>query len=516
MKKLPLGIQTFKNIIEENYLYIDKTEIINKLISDGGKYYFISRPRRFGKSLLISTLKEIFSGNKELFKGLWIYDKIEWKKYPIIHLDFSGISYEKPDSLRKSLGNRMIDLLQNNNLSVNPDKDYKDNFKDLIEKLSEKEKVVILIDEYDKPLVEFVDKSEVAIENRDILKNFYEVIKESDQYLKFSILTGVSKFSRVSVFSGLNNLRDITLSETFSTLFGYTEYELKHYFPEYLQSMAEKLKMEKETLYQEIKNWYNGYSWDGENFVYNPFSILYLFTEQQFNNYWFTSGTPTFLIKMINQYETDIKTLENLEVSASIFDSFDVNKMNVESLLFQTGYLTIKKVIIKSITRKKYILNYPNLEVKDSLLKNILADFINKSTSDVLVDKISESIEENNLDDFFIHLKSLFASIPSHLFIKNKEAYYHTIIYLVLTLVGVMIKVEVHTNKGRIDAVIETVENIYILEFKLSSPEKALEQIETMNYHEKYLGSGKSVILIGIGFDAGKRNIGNYLIKKLE
>lgn len=515
MKNLPLGIQTFRDIIEYNKLYVDKTRQIYKLLENQDKYFFLSRPRRFGKSLLISTLKEIFLGNKELFKGLWIYDKIEWKKHPVIHLDFSGISFETPEKFRNSFENRMNDLFEDNKISINKDRDYKEKFRDLLKKLSETGKVVILIDEYDKPLIEFIDKPDIALENRSILKNFYEVIKESDQYIRFAMLTGVSKFSRVSVFSCLNNLIDITLDEQFSTLLGYTEDELSNYFSEHIKTIADKIKLNTDLLRQEIKNWYNGYSWDGKNFVYNPFSILSLFYHKEFGNYWFTSGTPEFLIKMIRQYNIDIESLENYEADETLFDSFDINQMNVESLLFQTGYLTIKEIFLKSVTQKKYILNYPNLEVKESFLKNLLTNFANKPNLGVLVGKISEAIEKDNIELFFTHLISLFAMIPHHIFIENKEAYYHTIIYLILTLMGVRIKTEVNTNKGRIDAVVETEKQIYVMEFKLGSAEKALEQIETMKYYQPFLSSGKEITLVGIGFDVEERNVKSYLVKNL-
>ncbi len=516
MKKLPLGIQTFSKIIEGNYIYVDKTEEIFSLISSPETYYFISRPRRFGKSLLISTLKEIFLGNKELFKDLWIYDKIEWKKHPVIHIDFSGISYETPQDLKRSLSHRILKLGEEYKIKLDENLSYKDNFKELLEKLSEKEKVVILIDEYDKPLVEFIDKPEIALENRGILKNFYEVIKESDQYLRFVMLTGVSKFSKISVFSGLNNLHDITLAEKYSTLLGYTSEELEKYFSEYISKMAEKLKYDVEFLSYHIKKWYNGYSWDGENFVYNPFSILYLFIEQKISNYWFTSGTPTFLVKMIKKYNTNIIELENFESDESLFDAFDIDKMNVQSLLFQTGYLTIKKITDSAPGVRDYLFSYPNIEVKESLLKHLLADLSeNINDTGVIINKLVKNLNKNDIESFFEQLKSLFSSIPYDIFIKDREAYYHTIIYLALTLMGVRIKVEVHTNKGRIDGVIETDNHIYVLEFKLGTADKALEQIESMKYHQKYISSGKPVTLIGIGFDVEQKNVGNYLIKEV-
>ncbi len=519
MKKLPLGIQTFRKIIDSDNLYVDKTkDIYNLLSSNESNFFFLSRPRRFGKSLLISTLEEMFLGNKELFRGLWIYDKIEWKKYPVIRIDFSIMLYTHgTQGFEDSFFNTIISIATKYNIIL-VSNNYKEAFQELLEKLGQKEKVVILIDEYDKPIINFVDDLEIATKNREILKNFYETIKSGDQYIKFAFLTGVSKFSKVSVFSGLNNLRDITLSDKFATLLGYTSVELQAYFSENISQMAKLLNVESEFLANEIRNWYNGYSWDGKSFVYNPFSILYLFTEQKMSNYWFSSGTPTFLIKMIKKFNTNIMELENYKTGESIFESYDIDKINVQSLLFQTGYLTIKQIEQTSITRRKYTLSYPNLEVKESLLLHILSDFSDKysNESEVMINDISDAIEENNLEAFFDQLKNLFASIPSVIFMSDKEAYYHTIIYLILTLIGVRIKVEVHTNKGRIDAVIETKNNIYVLEFKMSSAVQAIKQIESKKYYEQYLLAKKKIILVGVSFDSSERNISEWKVSSIS
>ncbi len=516
MKNLPLGIQTFRKLIEGNYLYIDKTKDIYNLFLGQETYYFLSRPRRFGKSLLVTTLKEIFLGNQELFKGLWIYNKIEWKEYPIIHLDFSDMTLSSPDNLIKSIELQIKKIAIEYNISFNQSFDYRSMFKELIDNLSKINKVVILIDEYDKPIVEFVDNMEIASEMRNILKEFYTTMKASDKNIRFAFLTGVSKFAKVSVFSGLNNLRDITLSGKFSTILGYTQNELIHYFNNRMENLANDLNISHKRLLQEIKKWYNGYSWDAENFVYNPFSILNLFTENKISNYWFISGTPSFLIKLIKQNNIPIEDIDNYETGSDIFDSYDIDRIQFQSLLFQTGYLTIKKIKEIDIGVNEYLLSFPNQEVKESLLKYILADFSQSfESTEIMVNKMARSLLENNPEEFFVILKSLFASIPSNLFIADKEAYYHSIIYLVLTLLGVRISAEVHTNRGRIDATIESEKNIYIMEFKLGTAKKALQQIESKQYHEKYLSSGKSVILIGIGFSIKERNLKNYLIKQI-
>lgn len=515
MKKLPIGIQTFSELIEQNYLYIDKTKEIQKLFSNGGKYYFLSRPRRFGKSLLVSTLKEIFSSNRDLFKDLWIYDNIKWKKYPVIHIDLSKISYKTPEILEKSLVKMVDKFSREHQVSLTPGGYSKDRFGELIEEVSNKEKVVILVDEYDKPIIDFVAKPETALKNRDILRDFYGVIKSFDEYIQFAFITGVSKFSRVSVFSGLNNLNDITIDDHFSTLLGYTHDELIHYFTDRIELLHKKIGISRDVLLDYLEQWYNGYSWDGIHFVYNPFSVLNLFSKNRFGNYWFASGTPTFLIKHIKKQNKDIMALENEKVDDSAFESFDIENLEIVSLLFQTGYLTIKETALSGI-KYHYMLSYPNQEVKESFLKHFLADYTVDGAGTIgrkMMD-LAECIGKNELENFFMIIKSIFAGIPSHIFIKEREAYYHTVIYLILALLGVHIEAGVHTNKGRIDAVVKTDETIYVMEFKMGTSDDALSQLENMKYHEKYLSSSKKIILLGIGFKKQERNISQYKLKQ--
>ena len=517
-KHLPIGVYTFSDFIENNYIYVDKTKDIYNLFATGGKYYFLSRPRRFGKSLLVSTLKEIFSGNKELFKGLWIYDKIEWESFPVIHIDFSKISYKTPELLEKSLGKKIKKIAQNYNLRLDSDSNYKEGFAELIEGLSVKNKVVILIDEYDKPIIDHIDDREIAIKNRGVLKEFYGVIKASDEFNRFAFITGVSKFSKVSIFSDLNNLDDITLDKKYATMLGYTHEELSYYFDNRLEKLAKEFKKEKEYILDSIKTWYNGYSWDGENFLYNPHSVLHLFNKERFDNYWFATATPTFLIKQIQTFRTPVEKLENYETDGNIFESYDIDRMNVISLLFQTGYLTIKKVDEISLTTRMYHFSYPNMEVKESFLKHLFSEFSRMATDQVggLALRLGNKLNSGDLEEFFNTLESVFASIPYDIFVKEREGYYNTIIYLLLTLIGINIKSEVHTNRGRIDAVMETRDNIYIMEYKLGTAEQAIEQIKERKYYEKYLISSKPIKLVGVGFDVEKKNIRDYKIEELQ
>ncbi|UCH96621.1 MAG: ATP-binding protein [Candidatus Aminicenantes bacterium] len=520
MKNLPISMQTFSDLMTQNYLYVDKTKEIYNLFARGGKYYFLSRPRRFGKSLLVSILNEIFSGNKELFKGLWIYDKMEWKKHPIIHIDFTGIDFETVTLLKNSL-NETLERTGNEFSIQLTSTSYKTRFAELIRKLaiSQNSNVVVLIDEYDKPIIDFIETEEIEIAqgNRKVLKKFYSVLKGSDKYIRFVFVTGVSKFSRMSIFSDLNNLNDITIDDNFSTLLGLTHEELLKYFDDRIDSLSQKMKMSKNDLLENIKQWYNGYSWDGRHFLYNPHSILNFFSKNRFGNYWFASATPTFLINHMKNREKDIRALEREEVDEAIFESYDIENLEVISMLFQTGYLTIKDIIPVGI-KSKYVLSYPNEEVKESFLKHFLSNYTTEETG-IVGSKILDLVEaagKDDLENFFTIIKSLFAAIPSHLFLKDREAYYHTIIYLVLKLLGVNIDVEVHTNKGRIDAVMKTETNIYVMEFKMGTSDEALSQIERMKYHEKYLSSGKSIQLIGIRFDEEEKNISYYKAKPVK
>jgi len=519
MKNLPIGIQTFSKLIDGDYLYVDKTKSIYDLISGGKEYYFLSRPRRFGKSVLISTLAELFRGNKELFKGLWIYDKIEWIPYPVIHIDLSSLSFESPEKLENSLIKYLNKTAQAYGVTLNPDNDHKESFVELIEKLSAKDKVVILIDEYDKPVIHFLEKRQIdkAQEIRDVLKSFYGVLKGADPFIRFVFITGVSKFSKVSIFSDLNNLADITLNTNFATLLGYTEPELQHYFSPYIERMAEKLSTPTTDLLKDIRQWYNGYSWDGEHFVYNPFSILNLFNAESFENFWFSTGTPSFLVQLIQERQDSLVDYENIRAKSHVFETYNLENLDIVALLFQTGYLTVKKITPNDDRSKTYHLSYPNREVKISFFYFLFGEFTRKdmSTSNRVLDRITAAINSENIDLFIQEIKSLFASIPYQIFIDQKEAYYHSLVYLILQLSGGSVQCEVSTNTGRIDGVLETANNTYIMEFKMGNAQEALNQIKEKSYYEKYRGNGKKIILLGVGFDPEKRNIGEFLVENL-
>jgi hypothetical protein len=320
----------------------------------------------------------------------------------------------------------------------------------------------------------------------------------------------------MSIFSGLNNLNDITVDDRFSTLLGVTHSELLQYFDDRLDTLSQKTGQAREDLIASLKKWYNGYSWDGKNFLYNPFSLLSFFSRGRFGNYWFSTGTPTFLINRIKNRKKEIASLERVEVDEAVFESYDLDNLEIISMLFQTGYLTIKESQLIGI-KSKFTLSYPNEEVRESFLKHFLSSYTNEDagTAGIIILELQDSIKGNDLERFFDILKSLFASIPVNLFIKEKEAYYHTVIYLILRLLGIDINVEVHTNKGRIDAVIETERCIFVMEFKMGAADKAISQIETRKYYERYLSSAKTIKLVGVGFDPEERNISTYFQEEL-
>ncbi|MBU4486636.1 MAG: ATP-binding protein, partial [Candidatus Delongbacteria bacterium] len=396
---------------------------------------------------------------------------------------------------------------------------YSGKFLELIEKLGKKKQIVILIDEYDKPIIDFLEKDELktAEQNRRILKNFYAGIKDMDKYIKFFFITGVSKFSQVSIFSDLNHLTDITTAKDFSEIVGYTEKEIKDNYNEYLTQLTENLELSKADLLKKIKLWYNGYSWDGKKFLYNPFSVLSLFFNKDFGNYWFETGTPTFLVKKIKENGEPFSNFEKINVSKTSFNKYDIDNLNTTALLFQTGYLTIKEYDPK---RNKYLLDYPNKEVRDSLLLFSLNSYTNKEPAlvETIVDRLTAALEETRIDDFMIELKALFESIPykesEH--IHNYEGYYHSIIYIALKIMGIYIECEIMSSRGITDAVIKTKKNIFVLEFKMGDAETAIKQIKDKKYYEPYVADKREIILFGIGFDKEERNIKNYITETLN
>lgn len=516
MQSLPIGIQDFSVLRERGDIYIDKTRQIYELMN-AGVYLFLSRPRRFGKSLLITTLKEIYSGNRALFQGLWIEDKIDWKQRPVILVNFNDIDYQSM-SLGDALAAYMDKLAEEYELSLKAN-NYKGKFLELIEVLSTEGNVVILVDEYDKPITDLLGDKEKVNEHVQVLKNFYSVLKSTESnHIHFALLTGVSKYGKISVFSDLNNLKDMTIDRRTTTLLGITQEELESYFAEYIDQLCIVHDMARDKMLNEIASWYDGYSWDGINRVYVPFSTMLFFDQQTFTNHWFATATPTFLVKLLEQKLIPAYELEEISGDSTLLDSADVNEVNVYSLLFQTGYLTIKSSH-RSHLGQRYTLGYPNFEVESSFQRQLLANYINKPVdqlpNDVLVG-LEEALYKQDIEGFITSLRSVYASIPYQIHLPY-EAYYHSLAYLILSLLGFQVSAERPTNLGRLDAVLELPNVVYIIEFKttyeasvdetLSTAKLAVQQIKEKGYDTPFRSTGKKIILLGIVVGKDARNI---------
>ena len=514
MQKLPIGIQTFSHIREENYIYIDKTKEAYELI-ENYRYAFLSRPRRFGKSLFLDTLRNIFEGNKKLFKGLYIYDKQDWSvKYPVIKISWDGSLQTLED-----LNQKLFLALEHNQKKLGIECIKDDSaivyFERLIKETYEKynQRVVVLIDEYDRAILDVIENTNQAKINREFLKGLYSVFKGVDEYIKFVFLTGISKFSKASIFSGLNMLEDISLNKKFGNICGYTQQDIETSFLPYL----DEVDLEK------LKAWYNGYNFLKDS-VYNPFDILqFIKNDKIFDNYWFSSGTPTFLIKLIEKNNYFLPKLSNLTIGKQLLDSFDIENIDLEVILYQSGYLTIDKVLSTPFDTIEYKLKLPNKEVKisfnDTIIAHIAKNAIPKAKTDIYMALIN-----SELDKFKEIFVSIFASIPYNNFtnnnISNYEGFYASVIYVYLQSLGLEIIGEDVTNKGRIDLTIKLEDKIYIMEFKLMSDSNsnrniALKQIKQKKYHRKYLNENKEIYLIGIEFDQKLKNISSFEWEKV-
>lgn len=503
MKKLPIGIQTLSEIINGGYVYVDKTAIALDLINSG-KYYFLSRPRRFGKSLFVDTLKEIFSGNKTLFKGLYIEDKWDFEQTnPVLFISFGMGFYGDLSGLDERLRFALKTVERELDISVaTTDPVYC--FQELIWQAHQKyqKKVVILIDEYDKPILDnIIDKAKARV-IRDRMKDFYSLIKQNDAFIQLVFITGVSKFSKMHLFSGLNNINDITLDGQFGNICGYTHQDLLTYFQLHLEDTDIEL----------VRTWYNGYNFFGEK-VYNPFDILlFLSNNKEFRNYWWGTGNPKFLIDLLQTKSYHIPDLVNYIASEEMLSSFDVDTIELEALLWQTGYLTIKEKIHTPFG-VNYQLTIPNKEIQTSL--NSL--FITYLTGDrsgkfAIQHRILKALQDGNLEDFQTILKRLFASIAHQNYTKNNiadyEGYYASVLYAYLSSLGLPVIPEDTTNKGRIDLTIQLPDKAFIFEFKVveTATGTALAQIKKRQYYQKYT-SYEKIYLVGIEFGKSERNI---------
>ena len=519
MKKLPLGIQSFRKLIEEDCVYVDKTHYIYDLIN-GASCYFLSRPRRFGKSLLLDTIGEVLSGNKELFKGLWIYDSsYAFEEHQVIRLDMSNISNETPEILKTAMLLTLQERIQDEGFDISGGI-LSHTFKRLIELLYRKygQKVVVLIDEYDKPILDHIDDIATAEANRKVIRGFYGILKSMDPYLRFTFITGVSKFTKTSLFSELNNLTDITMEENYADICGIPVECLDFYFTDHINNLKTHKRFKScESIRDKILEWYDGYSWDGESKLLNPFSLLNFFNSKKFSGFWYSSGTPKLLLDYIRKHPESYTNLKNTRITESMLDSVDIANITIEPVLFQTGYLTVTGIPPTS-GMPIYEVDIPNFEVRDAFSLHVLAALT--ESNDVRAGQarldIDDALKAGDLQKMLETLRRLFASIPYQLQ-GGDEAYYHSIFYVAMKVLGFDMDVEVPVSKGRVDAVLELDDYVYVMEFKYESCapdaskdnkqqlfdkalDKAMCQIKDRGYHKKYIGSGKTVYLAAFAF----------------
>ena len=536
-RKLPVGIQSFKDLREKKFLYVDKTEYLFQLVNSG-KVYFLSRPRRFGKSLFLSTLAAYFLGQKELFTGLYLEkaeeeqavqeNRAAWEAYPVMYLDFNIGNYTDP----KALDERLHVLLESEESSYGIETGEKEQpfFASRFEKLLKTaykqtgKQVVILVDEYDKPLLQTMGVNEELNEQyRNMLKAFYSVIKTCDQYIRFAFLTGVTKFSKISIFSDLNNLRDISMEKQYAGICGITQEELETTFQPEIQVLADEQELDYQHALANLKRWYDGYLFHpaGEG-MYNPYSVLSALVKKEIKSYWFSTGTPTFLVKYLKEAHYYIPDLDgNVELNESGLETYRAAAEDALPILFQAGYLTIKEYISDV---RLYRLGFPNDEVRYGFLENLLPAYsaIPLTQGGAWVARFVQDIRGGKLDSFMERMQSLIAGIPYDNFteenLKLREQNYQAAVYLIFKLMGQFVQTEEHCSTGRIDCVVRTVDSIYLFEFKLSSngnAEDALNQIKEKHYAEKYLVDGKKIVLIGSSFDEEKRTVKEWKVELL-
>ena len=508
MKRYPIGIQDFSELRKGDYLYVDKTQQMYDLLSSG-KYFFLSRPRRFGKSLLLSTLKYFFLGRRDLFEGLWVDREAEpeWVEHPVLHFSFSSSGY-KDIGLESALRRLLDEAASQYAIRLKAD-GISGRFRELLQALgSGPHKVVLLIDEYDKPLVDYLDDLPQAEANRDTLKTFFSVIKDADPYLRFFLITGVSKFSKVSLFSDLNNLLDITLVGRHATLTGYTPEEMDRYFGDEYEALAKANELSLDEIKSKIRLWYNGYQWSAGQPMYNPFSVLSLFYTHRFANYWWETGTPTFLLKALKrEFQYD---LNEVQAGNAVFESYTLENLHWKGLLFQTGYLTIQDY---HPDLDLYILGYPNREVRASMSQHLLAEYRSQAAADTqpIYANLKLALDQGDLEKTIAQINLVFSTIPYQLFDAKRERFFHAILHLTFQGLGLLTQSEVSTAKGRVDTVVHAKSGIYVMEFKLDeSAQAALDQIREKRYGSPYLDQGQSVTALGVSFSSETKEVAEW------
>ena len=525
-RRLPIGIQTFGEIRETDCYYVDKTPWIGRLV-DEGKHYFLSRPRRFGKSLLLDTMKELFEGNEPLFRGLAIHDRWDWRAHhPVVRLSFGSGHFGKPGQVEASVSEQ-LSAIESNAGIVPSYETLTGRFRSLLRGLHERtgKRAVLLVDEYDKPMLDplFTDRAAedgsagadtgTARANRDFLRGLYSVVKEADAHLRFSFLAGVSKFSKVSLFSGLNNLKDITLDRRYAAICGYSETDLDTVFAPELPGLDRR----------KVREWYNGYCWRGGERVYNPFGVLLLFDTREFAAHWFETGSPRFLVERLFGERIAVPRLDGLVTGADLLSAFDVEHVGIEALLFQTGYLTIAEEVPVG-NRMRFRLGYPNLEVRQALNEHLLRrlgpDPSRIEENQAQLHRLLEAGDTDGMERLF---HAFFAGIPHQWFtrndIANYEGYYASVFYSYFAGLGADVAVEDSTNVGRLDMAVRAGGRIYLFEFKVieqSGADSAMAQLVERRYAEKYADRGEPIHLVAVEFRSRTRNIERFEVRDVH
>lgn len=515
IKQYPIGIQNFSEIRNGGYVYVDKTKLIHKLFTTG-KYYFLGRPRRFGKSLLLSTIEAYAQGRKELFKGLAL-EMLEqkWESHTVLHLDLNARDYKDETSLYSILDRHLSKWEEEYMITIKSDSLVEDRFMEVIRRAFETtgRQVVILVDEYDKPLLQAIGNETLQNKYRDTLKAFYGLLKSMDSYIKFAMLTGVTKFGKVSVFSDLNNLRDISMSESYVQICGITEQEIRDNFEEDVRNLAAHNGISYDRTCEILRENYDGYHFEHDTVgIYNPFSLLNTFADQKFSNYWFATGTPTYLVELLKRHKYDLSDMEETSISADTLNCIDSTSADPIPVIYQSGYLTIKGYEERF---GLYELGFPNREVKQGFLEFLLPYYANvKETRSVFeISRFVNEVESGNPDAFFSRMQTFFADCPYEL-ASDLEIHYQNVLYIVFKLMGFYVEVEYHTNRGRVDLVLKTKDYIYVMEFKLDgTAEQALQQIKEKGYAEPFHTDNRKILLVGANFSSETRNVDKWVVE---
>ena len=533
MKKLPVGLQDFCKLRTYGYLYVDKTRFLYEMAKETTPI-FLSRPRRFGKSLTVSTMKYLFQGEKSLFQDTWIYDRWDWNtRYPVVHISMTEVDSSSPDRLEESLFNLLMECFASFDLVLDV-RLVKDAFRRLFSSVYRKtgQRIVLLIDEYDKPILDHLHEPALADAIRGVLRNFYSTIKDADPFLRFVFITGITKFTKAGVFSTLNNLNDITFKESYATMLGYTQEELEEVFSEHIDAASHKLGQDRQVFLDDLRRYYNGFSFDGLEFVYNPFSVLGFFGDYRYRNYWFESGSPYFLSQYIRTHRIEFDKLTDHPVTESLFSNYEIEKSPPESFLVQSGYLTFKDYD----RELGYTLDFPNQEVKDAFNQLILLNSyeIDNYQAGAIRAAMIEGLRNRDFPRIFAQMQQVFSAIPYHLYlnrlekkeltggIERLERYYHVVLLTLLWGCGIEAVVEEPSNPGRSDLAIRYGQDVWILELKKApnpqavkaAAQQGLEQIKEKGYANRY--KDRSLFLVGIGIDEEKRNLGCYAMERVS